>query len=148
MNKFSATKTAQAFLPMIAVFAWDALINNPFGLYGLWPHLDIPMHLLGGVVTVWSLVRLFSVLPTSWRPVIRPNFAHYFFMLGLVALVTIAWEIYEVVFDYFIPFPVPMTLIDTLGDMVNGLLGATLFLLIYNRVQRARLSTQIAQRRK
>lgn len=128
MNKFSITKGVQAFWPMIVVFAWDALINNPFDLYGLWPNLDILMHILGGVVTAWSLTRLWLVVPPSWRPVIRPERARYFFMLGLVALVTIAWEIYEVIFDYFIPFPVPMTLIDTLADMLNGLCGALLYL--------------------
>lgn len=128
MNKFSITKGVQAFWPMIAVFAWDNIINNPLGLYGIWPTLDVPMHLLGGVVTVWSLKRLFASFPANWRPVINPVWAQYFFWLGLVGLVTIAWEIYEVVLDHFISFPVPMTLIDTLGDMLNGLCGALLYL--------------------
>ena len=147
MNKFSITKSVQAFLPMIVVFAWDNIINNPLGLYGIWPKLDVPMHLLGGVVTVWSIKRLFASFPTKWRPVIRPVWAHYFFWLGLVALVTIGWEIYEVIFDYFHPFPTPMTLADTLGDMVNGLLGAAGFLLIEYRVQRARLTTKVVKGR-
>lgn len=133
---------------MIIVFAWDALINNPFGLYSLWEYLDVPMHLLGGVVAAWSLVRFVAVLPVKWRPVIRPAWARYLFWLGLVALVTIVWEIYEVIFDYFSPFPTPMTLIDTLGDMVNGLLGASLFLLIKNHVQSARPAAQVTKRRK
>ena len=148
MNKFSVTKSVQAFWPMVVVFAWDNLINNPFGLYGIWPNLDVPMHVLGGVVTVWSLKRLFASFPAKWRPVIRPVWARYFFWLGLVALVTIGWEIYEVIFDYFHPFPTPMTLADTLGDMVNGLLGAAGFLLINNRIQHTRPATKVAKRRK
>ena len=128
MNNVSITKVVRAFLPMIVVFAWDAFINNPFGLYGLWPSLDVPMHLIGGVVAAWSLVRFMAVLPAKWRPMIRPVWARYFFWLGQVALITIAWEIYEVIFDYFSPFPTPMTLVDTLGDMLNGLCGALLYL--------------------
>lgn len=147
MNKFSITKSVQAFWPMIVVFAWDALVNNPFGLYGLWPNLDILMHILGGAVTAWSLTRLWLVVPPAWRPVIKPAVAMYVFGLGIVALITIAWEIYEVAFDFMYPFPVPMTVVDTLADMVNGLLGASGFWLAKYRIQGAGAATKVGKRR-
>lgn len=134
-----------AFVPMIIVFSWDALINNPFGLYGIWPNLDVPMHVLGGFVTVWSLSRLLAVLPASWRPVIRPAWAKYFFWLGLVAMVTIAWEIYELIFDFIHPFPTPMTVADTLDDMVNGLIGANIRLFTQHYMKRTHATRQVVQ---
>lgn len=133
---------------MVIVFAWDTLINNPFDLYGLWSDLDIPMHFLGGVVTAWSFTRLFAILPKNWRPVIRPVGAQLIFSIGLVGLITIGWEVYELIFDWIHPFPSPMTLIDSLGDMLNGLVGATVFWLVKRYVHGARATTKISHRNK
>lgn len=144
-SNISPLRVVGAFVPMIIVFAWDAAINNPFGLYGIWPNLDVPMHILGGFVTVWSMSRLLAVLPGAWRPVIRPAWAKYFFWLGLVAMVTIAWEIYELIFDAIHPFPTPMTVADTLGDMVNGLIGANIRLFTQHYLKSPRATSQIVQ---
>ena len=145
-NNLSPLRAMRAFLPMIIVFSWDAFINNPFGLYGIWPNLDVPMHVLGGFVTVWSIARVFALLPKSWLPVIRPAWANYFFWLGLVAMVTIAWEIYELIFDFIHPFPTPMTVADTLGDMVNGLIGANIRLLVQHYLERTRPAREVVKR--
>ncbi len=147
-NNLSLLGLVRAIVPMIIVFSWDTFINNPFGLYGIWPNLDVPMHVLGGFVTMWSITRVLALLPKSWQPVIRPALANYFFWLGLVAMVTIAWEIYELIFDFFHPFPTPMTVADTLGDMVNGLIGANIWLFVQHYVKRTRPTRQVVQGRK
>lgn len=144
-SNLATLRVMRAFLPMIIVFSWDTFVNNPFGLYGIWSDLDVPMHVLGGFVTVWSLMRLCALLPKSWLPVIRPTWANYFFWLGLVAMVTIAWEIYELIFDFFHPFPTPMTVADTLGDMVNGLIGASVWLFVQHHIKRSREATKVVK---
>ncbi len=146
MNKVFLGRFVRAFLPMIVVFAWDALINNPLGLYGLWPDLDVPMHMIGGMVTAWSLLRFAVILPKNWQPNIKPAWASHLFFLGLVAMVTIAWEIYEFIFVFFQPFPRPMTIADSLGDMLNGLIGAGAWLFVHHDPQRTRVATKISQR--
>lgn len=119
-------KFFQATWPMAAVFLFDNLINNPLGIYDRWPSYDIPMHIFGGVITTWCLTRFLKSLKVYTG--LKPCWLRYWFLIANTALIGILWECYEWVFDYYFPWiGVQTSLTDTIGDLLNDLLGASIF---------------------
>ncbi|MEK7183610.1 MAG: hypothetical protein AAB776_03180 [Patescibacteria group bacterium] len=108
---------------------------------------DIPMHFLGGVViallalAIWNLciqkITFQPELKSGWRFLV-----YVVGILGFVAIVGIAWEWYEFLFDnlvkalsYNLPktqMSIGDTMVDLLLDIAGGL---TAFLLFRNRPQ-------------
>lgn len=92
---------------------------------------DIPLHLAGGV---W-LAGLFYYLFVQKKAALHytDNFAVTLVLaLGFVALVGVLWEFYEYLYDVFAAgrhglFNVQAGLSDTLKDLINDLIGGTLF---------------------
>lgn len=153
ISRVSLLQMVRAFLPMIVVFLWDALINNPFGWYGQWRNLDTVMHVVGGFVTAWTIIQIMSTIKPLQKSFASVRGLQVVLTLSLVSTVTIIWELYEFALDTYGHLAVPMTLGDSLGDMVNGLIGASLFLFVYYHVHGTRSSSQIkhhgrARRRK
>ncbi len=122
-------KFFQAAWPMAAIFLFDNLVNNPLGIYDRWPSYDIPMHIFGGVVTTWCLVRFLKSLKVYTS--LKPRWLRYWFLIANAGLIGILWEFYEWTFDYFFPWiGVQTSLADTIGDLLNDLLGASIFIAI------------------
>ena len=98
-----------------------------------WKHYwaDIPMHLLGGL-TIIALVLFGAKKPTRLWPA-----------LGLLLLVSVAWELFEFKFSHFLPYQVmfkalPMWergLADTFSDILFDVLGGLLAYGILNNDQ-------------
>lgn len=118
-----------SILPMIVVFAEDVFVNNWLGFYE-WSGLDIPMHLIGGFVTAWSAARLYHLWNLKQGLIIKPVIAVYIWFIAITALVGILWEIYEFLLDPFVTMVMQATVKDTIGDLVNDLLGAAVFCVI------------------
>ena len=115
---------------MVVVFAEDTFVNNWFGFYE-WSGLDIPMHLIGGFVTAWSVARFHS----RWQPKrglgIKPALALYVWFIGITAIIGILWEVYEFLLDPYVAMAMQPSVRDTVGDLVNDLVGSVVFCLVY-----------------
>lgn len=127
-------KLAWAMLPMAVVFLFDNLLNNPLGFYDRWWWYDIPMHMLGGIVTAWSAVRFFR----AQKIIIKPLWALLVLIIGSAAIVGILWEVYEFFMDMVVAYSVQPNVADTVGDLFNDLFGATLFCLVYVKTKHPR----------
>jgi hypothetical protein len=88
-------------------------LHTDFYWYHRW--FDIPMHILGGVALGAFLLAFFNV---------RRMVLYYSCMLAIV----IGWELFE----YFTQISTgqPNYWIDTVADMVNGLIGASITLVL------------------
>lgn len=123
-------KFVRAILPMIIVFLWNAIINDWLGFYEVWPDVDIPMHVIGGFVTAWSIQRLFTVFISSISPkklLMKPVWLFGLFLIALTALVAIFWEVYEFWLQRFTGFVTQPSIADVIKDQVLGVIGATVY---------------------
>ncbi len=109
------------------------VLGNVFGfaleqdLYKVYPHLDTVMHALGGAAIAysgWLLVERYwwagSSFP-SFAPAVRQ-----LFLIGIVSLAIILWELYEYGLQGLGIIADPITYTDTVADMAIGLLGGTI----------------------
>lgn len=115
-------------------------IASGWYLSNLW--LDIPMHFAGGfgmgylALAIWqttvSKISFRKSLNKPWRILIYLGI-----ILGFVALVGIAWEWYEFIFDSYASQvsleyrPAQMSLTDTMADLFLDLLGGVLAFTLY-----------------
>lgn len=126
------------FIPLAGLFLFNIFIDNYLFLYDLIPLLDVPMHLLGGMLTAWTAYRLLCLYKTSFNIKIEPHFLLSLYIVGMVALVAIVWEAYEFVHDMFFPRMFSLGAGDTIGDILVGLLGASLYCLFMGPLRAAK----------
>ena len=103
------------------------VIAIELSLYWIYRWLDLPVHVLGGVVVALALYTLVDLrVPVSsvWY-----RFGPFMF---LVLLIAISWEGYEVVIGVL---PDPAYWQDTLTDIVMGLVGGALGFVFGRRLQ-------------
>jgi len=111
-----------------AVFVLHVLASRVFMLYIAYPDLDIPMHVLGGVA-----IALFF-----WRAVILASGADVIgsvnrtgvgvIVFGLTCAAAVFWEFAEYLSDRYLGTRAQLGLDDTLGDMLSGIVGGTVFI--------------------
>ena len=140
MKSYSTTRQQLAGWILVTVreAAWAPvgvigfyLFGLAFHLYDLYPSLDIPTHLLGGVAITYFFR---SAIRNSQEFVGEIPFPiQVLFAFTATGTMIIFWEFYEIILDYFFKAHNVLGLSDTLKDMVNGLLGALALTLFYRR---------------
>jgi len=121
-----ATTRRRGWLPLALVAAHLALAFG-VGAYEAWPPLDMPMHLAGGAIAAWFLAgwveRLELTRPALW-------------VLALTAGAALSWELLENTADVLFAASWQLGLRDTTKDLVLGLLGCLVYLLLTRRAVR------------
>jgi len=92
-----------AMLFAIGIFAFNFVLVMT-GVYDAFPHTDIPMHMMGGLAMgflAWGFSGYFvrGVRFESHKPVTR-YLMSLLYILGFVALIGVAWEMYEYAADF------------------------------------------------
>lgn len=117
-----------------------------FGLYGAWHWFDIPMHFGGGLaagalgLAIWNEgvenVTFKGRLAKHLKWWLVPLFA-----LGITSIIGIGWEIHEFILDQLFTDQMNTvyqtmrqpSIMDTMGDFLNDLLGGTAAILIFHK---------------
>jgi hypothetical protein len=120
-------EAAWAPLGVICIYA----TGLAFGLYDLFPALDIPTHLLGGVAITYLYRSAIRNAQTIVGDV--PNVIQTILAFTSTSATIIFWEFYENTLDFFFGTHNVRGLEDTIHDMVFGLIGALVFSLFYKR---------------
>jgi len=100
------------------IFEWS-------GFYKIWPSLDIPMHALGGGLVAYALHQMLKELPKKFLP--KNVTAQGVYVVSLTAVVTIAWETYELFQDILFGTLSQLGTVDMLSDMWIGIGAAALY---------------------
>lgn len=102
-----------------------------FHVYYKW--LDIPVHFAGGFSIALSSFVFFKVMQ-------KKNFLgkmnlsmEFLFVISLVSLTAILWELMEFVADFFLLTGYQVSLKDTIGDLFFGLSGG-IFCFLFRRI--------------
>jgi hypothetical protein len=108
----------------LSVFLLHVFISRGVNGYILYPPLDIPMHLFGGVAMAYFLAWCFAALPEdaiarSLRPM-----AEVVLVVSLTATSSVLWEFAEFTSDALFGTRAQLGLDDTLLDMALGIAGA------------------------
>lgn len=116
--------SVRAWLPAVSlviigyIFEWA-------GFYKIWPSLDIPMHALGGVLVAYAIHQMLKELPKKFLP--KHFTTQGIFVVSLTAMVTIAWETYELFQDILFGTVSQLGIADTIADMWIGIGAAVLY---------------------
>ena len=106
-------------------------VGLAFGLFDLFPPLDIPTHFMGGVAITYfyrSIIRNSQSIVGEIPPLIQIILA-----FTCTGTTTILWEFYENIMDRFFGFHMVRGLEDTIVDLFLGLSGALVLSLFYRR---------------
>lgn len=116
----------------VALFPYLVYMLN-VALISLFPsesealHLDIPLHLLGGISVAMSINYLSRWLEASRLVIIRHRFYRALLIVAMVTLVAVLWEWYEFLHDHFFGSRFQPSKADTMKDLLMGMLGGILF---------------------
>ena len=115
----------KAFYPIIFV-AIIHFVLTIFHLYYYIKWIDIPMHLLGGGAVALTTLEILKILKKQNRIKKDLRYFEALFAISITALIAICWEFYEFISDTVFWSTVQMGIIDTLGDFLFGLIGASI----------------------
>ena len=98
-----------------------------FGVYDFYPWIDIPMHLIGGIVIAYSFILIFNFWQERNLIKINNKLIKVFLIVAVVALFAVIWEFWEYAMDYFFNLPWYNNLWDTMLDLFLGIFGGFIF---------------------
>jgi len=137
-NSITRQQLASWLLVTIREAAWAPLavigfylLGLAFHLYDLYPSLDIPTHLLGGIAITYFF--RFAIRNSQKFLDEIPFPIQILLAFTATGTMIIFWEFFEITLDSFFKTHNVLGLFDTLKDMVNGLLGALVLTLFYRR---------------
>ena len=106
-------------------------IGLAFDWYDRFPALDMPSHLLGGVAITYFYI---SAIKHSQRIVGEiPGLIQTLLAFTSTGTTIIFWEFYENAADWLLGTQMVRGLEDTIVDMLVGLTGALILVLLYKR---------------
>lgn len=94
--------------------------------------VDVPLHLFGGFA--WALVALLLLKQANAQSL--PQWFTLLFCVGVVMIIGSLWEVAEYAVDLLVnnyDLLPPMVLRDTLGDLVNDMVGAVVAWIIFKK---------------
>lgn len=115
---------------MLALFCVELFLEFGTGidLYLVYPWIDIPMHFWGGVVSAWSVWRVYDAYAAEGKTDIRPFFTLAAMLISATALAGVLWEVYEFIHDIYLPMNMfQLSAQDTMTDLVLDIMGGGAF---------------------
>jgi hypothetical protein len=123
--------------PAIALFSFHVIASRGFDAYERFPPLDIPMHILGGVVIAYFFHG--ACLAASSHRIFGQfhRVTHMVLVFALTGTATVFWEFGEFISDRTFGTHAQLGLEDTLGDMLLGICGGILLLFVTQLASRS-----------
>jgi hypothetical protein len=125
-----------AWAPVL-VFGLHVLSSRVFDLYALWPPLDVPMHLAGGLAIGFFFHQI-TARCTGAGLLAAPAWMIAVAVFALTGTAAVLWEFAEFLSDRYLGTHAQGGLQDTLGDMALGIAGGLGYLGTAGAFQRAR----------
>lgn len=125
-----------AFIPPVLVFMTDFMLDILYDIYLHYPWVDIPMHFAGGIAIAFTCCRILSLLRVeNLAPTLSIWWKRYVLMSS-VLFIAIMWEFQEFTWDYIFKTEKQTGLADTMLDLLLGLIGGGLMIMIYTASNR------------
>lgn len=121
------------FFPLVFLYYLNTWLDAQFSIYMLFPMFDIPMHIAGGIVSARALYLLYLLYKDRLGMRIEPQWMLHLGLIGGVALVAYAWEVYELAWDWLFHTNIQHSTEDLLLDMLLGMFGASVYWLLAHK---------------
>jgi hypothetical protein len=126
--------------PGVVVLVAHAIFGEVFGHE---PYVDPAMHFLGGVAAAYFFSRLGPYVPSVFgglHPGTRRALA-----FSATTTVAVVWEFGEFISDVYLGTRTHTSIASTLRDILNGMLGAALLLIIQFLLKRGSVGQRYTQ---
>ncbi len=121
-----ATIRRFGWMPIIIFLAHEICAHIVDG-YRRWPAIDIPLHFAGGVAIAFFISGALSTCGNH-GVIRRPDWIiHLVVVFGMTCAAAVFWEFAEWTADHTIGTQCQLGLDDTIGDILNGVLGGIAF---------------------
>jgi hypothetical protein len=124
----------------LAVFSAHVFLSRVLHLYDIYPPMDIPMHFAGGFAIAFFISKCFQILPRDYVKRSRVSLLEILLIGSLTASTAVFWEFAEFTYDQFFGTNIQISLANTIQDLVMGIFGALIIILIRSRQLRIGLS--------
>lgn len=117
-----------AWMPIVVFLAHEVCAHVVDG-YRRWPSIDIPLHFAGGIAIAFFISGALATF-ADHGVIRRPDWIlHLLVVFGLTCGAAVFWEFAEWTADHILGTQCQLGLDDTMGDMLNGVLGGIAFAL-------------------
>jgi len=130
MKRFLSIKFISRVLIIPAIVMVLHFFILSCNVYASIPSIDILMHLLGGCTAAFcltiTLVRLqkLKIIQSLNKDIL------YALVISLTCVIAVLWEIGELTSDMLMMTTTQISVLDTLSDIVMGIVGSAAFLLV------------------
>ncbi len=107
----------------IIVFVGYIILAFGLEIYAVYPWFDIPFHITGGVSIAYAAYQYLAYLRNRFTKKRLPAIHTWILIVMCVAAIAVLWELYEYILQFFFPPEEPMTLADTMYDVLVGITG-------------------------
>lgn len=111
------------------VFSLHVVLGRGVRAYDLFPSIDVPMHVLGGVAIAVFVSGCFRRLPRTMAQASRVTVLECVLIVSLAATAAVFWEFAEFSLDQLTGSNVQVSLPNTMKDLAMGMAGAIAFAL-------------------
>ncbi len=122
-NSVSIYPVLTALIPPAIIFILHVFAMK-FYFYSSIPHLDIPMHFMGGMAMAASAILLINYVEKIKLITIKNNIVRAIILITFVSAIACYWEIYEFLVDTFWGLSLQMGVFDTMKDLLIGITGS------------------------
>ena len=127
-------RIARCLLLPTWVLASHLIASKVLNLYAVFPHLDVPFHLLGGASIAIAGSRALAYMQSQRWIAVLDRFSVTAAQIALTATAAILWELVEFAFDHAFGTNMQISLANTMQDQFMGVLGACLVGLYAGRI--------------
>ena len=125
------SKLASLFMFPIMVFLIHIIAARIFGLYTIFPNLDIPFHYIGGFSIAFTSVQILSHLEREKFTAPLNKLLSMVLVLSITATATVLWEFGEFIGDQVVGTNIQISLANTMQDQFMGILGGLTWIFIW-----------------
>ena len=137
-----ASKIASFFRFPLIVFLVHFAVKG-FGLYEVFPNIDIPFHYLGGLSIAYTCALVLSYLEDEKVTTVVHRGLFLLLLLSLTATVAVFWEFAEFLSDQFLNTNLQPSIANTMQDQFLGILGGGTWTLIYFKRERKKTEAPV-----
>lgn len=112
------------------VFVSHLILKYIIQIYRYWPHADMPLHFFGGMSIAFFVSGSYQILRHEGAKRSRVVLLELVLIVSLTATAAVFWEFMEFASDHFFATNLQGSLLNTMMDLIMGMLGATIILTV------------------
>lgn len=112
------------------VFISHLILKYILQIYRYWPHADMPLHFFGGMSIAFFVSGNYQLLHHESAKRSRVVLLELVLIVSLTATAAVFWEFGEFALDHFFATNLQGSLLNTMMDLIMGMLGALVILVV------------------